>query len=187
VKNNAKKHFGLDNTLRYLAYPLLYRGHRIVAIEFMHRGKRYKADTAGEAAEMRQLLEQQDREAGTTSFGFLSAFLPRMWNPDEALELVEGLGELQKEFLAKLMAGASLPSEMLYLSMKLDSEVALAGVISGLSKQARKMGHNSRELYEVQVEWTGKTKERFFRIQPGFKMALDEIGWPDIWKEKKSK
>ncbi|MGD1211278.1 MAG: hypothetical protein ABR973_07985 [Candidatus Acidiferrales bacterium] len=160
-----------------------------MAIELIHRGKRYRADTPKEAAELRHLLEEQDRDAGVSSspLGFLSALLPHVWSPDEALELVQGLGDLQQKFLAALVDRENPSSQILCDALKLDSEVALAGVISGLSKQVRKLGHNSRELYEVQVKWNGKHKERFFKIQPGFKTALNEIGWPDVWENEKAK
>jgi hypothetical protein len=148
-----------------------------VAIEFEHRGKKYRADTAKEAAELQRLLDKQDMDQGAQPI--------RYWPADAALEFLESLGDLQKKFLAVLSEGASVPSETIIRALGLDSEIALAGVISGLSKQAKKANVNPHNIYFVNVEWTGKTKERYFRMMNDFREALVELNWPDAWEQKK--
>lgn len=180
---NAKEaNFALDNTLRYLTYSLRQSRGLLVAVEFKHRGKTYRADTPKEAVELRSLLESQDAKEG------IHRAHSRFWTADQATELLDGIGESQTRLLAMLACGASVPSGDILTRLRLDSEIALAGVLSGLSKQVRKMEVNPHDLYSVEVEWQGKDKVRYFRMKEDFLGALNEIGWPEAWeKEKRSK
>ncbi len=74
-----------------------------------------------------------------------------------------------------------MKSDLIVERMGMDSEVALAGVISGLSKQLRKMSLSPRDVYFVDVQWKGKSKERLFLLSSDFREALNELGWPDVW------
>lgn len=169
--------FVLDNALRNLYCSLRLKKGAVVAIEFEHHGKKYRADTAKEAADLQRLLDKQDLDQGAQPI--------RHWPADVALEFLENLGELQQRFLAVLSQGASVQSEMVVRALGLDSEIALAGVISGLSKQAKKANVNPHNIYFVDVEWTGKTKQRYFRMMNDFREALLELNWPDAWEGKK--
>ena len=175
--SDKKTNFALDRALRYMYDTVRYRGCRLVAIHFEHRGKVYHADTAKEAAELQALLNRQDAEQGRERL--------RPWSADMTLEFLDGLGEMQKAFLAVLAQGANVPSGEMVRALRLESEVVLAGVISGLSKQARKLNINPHDLYVVEVEWNGKKKERSFRITNDFHESLTELGWPEAWKEEK--
>lgn len=167
----------LDSALRNLYCSLRLKRGIVVAIEFEHRGKKYRADTAKEAADLQHLLDKQDLDGGAQPI--------RHWPADVALEFLESLGQLQKKFLAALSQGGSVPSDAIVRTLGLDSEIALAGVISGLSKQAKKANVNPHNIYFVDVEWTGKNKERYFRMMNDFREALLELNWPDAWEEKK--
>lgn len=150
-----------------------------MSIEFEHEGKKYRADTAKEAVELQRLLEKKDLDR--------SAQPIRHWPVDVALDFINGMGEMQKKFLAILADGASIPSDTMVDALRLDSEIALAGVLSGLSKQAKKMKVNPHNIYYVEVEWAGKKKERYFRLMSDFRDALTELNWPDAWESEKKK
>jgi hypothetical protein len=150
-----------------------------MAIEFKHRGKLYRADTPKEAAELRSLLEKQDADSG------IHRAHSKFWTADQATELLNGLGGTQKRLLAILADGGSIESGVIVKALGLDSEIALAGVLSGLSKQVRKLEVNPHNLYSVEVEWEGRDKVRYFRIKEDFWRALNEIGWPEVWEGKK--
>jgi hypothetical protein len=174
------KDFVLDTSLRQLVPSLrALRNSELMAVEFKHRGKTYRADTPKEAVELRALLEKQDADSG------IHRAHSRFWTADQASELLDHLGELQKRLLAAISNGTSVPSDTLRRTLKLDSEIALAGVLSGLSKQVRKLEINPHDLYSVEVEWDGRDKVRYFRIKEDFSSALSEIGWPEDWKDEK--
>jgi hypothetical protein len=163
-------------------YSAIRYSIRLMAIEFEHAGKKYRVDTVEEAVALRFELEKSDTERGSYSEAH------RAWTPDLAMELLNGVGELQKKFLAVICGDvAGLRSESITESMGIDSEVALAGVISGLSKQLRKMSVRTSDVYRVDVHWNGKNKVRCFFIAQDFKDAVDELGFPDAWDKSKKK
>src|SRR5271167_637734 len=105
-----------------------------MAIEFEHAGKKYRADTPAEAAALRFELERQDAVDGTYA-------KRNIWTADRTMDLLNGIGDLQKRFLTVLaqQPHSNINSEALTKAVGLDSEMALAGVVSGLSKQLQKM------------------------------------------------
>src|SRR5579862_4711953 len=140
----------LDNTLRYLYSTLRNRGATLVAIEFKHGGRTWRADTVEEAIELRDRLEMEDRiaiESGEDP----DWREEQVWTPETAKELLDNLGEYQKAFLRTLHEhrGVWMASEDILKETKLDSEVAFAGVLSGLSKQLKKINLRPSNLYEV--------------------------------------
>jgi len=172
--------FLLTCALRNLYYSLRHKGCPIMAIEFEHRGKKYRADTAKEAADLQYFLERSDVVDGAYR-------TPKVWSADLAMELLNGVGEAQKKFLALLAGNPSMRSTALVEGIGLESEIALAGVVSGLSKQLRKMSMSPNEVYTVEVLWKGKGKERFFSLLRDLSDTFIEIGFPEAWESKKSK
>jgi hypothetical protein len=152
-----------------------------MAIEFEHNGKKYKADTPEEAVRLQFELGKHDLMHGS----YPHSTSRRVWTADVAMDLIEGIGELQKKFLAVLVERASPKSGTLVEKLGLESEVALAGVVSGLSKQLRKMDIQPNSLYRVDVEWKGKDKVRSFVLSSDFRDAATELGWPEAWQTGK--
>jgi hypothetical protein len=148
-----------------------------VAIEFKHSGKVWRADTPEEAIALRERLEQrgkQDAEEGVDQS-------EGVWTSDNVLELLESIGAKQKLFLKLLFENAEVSDDHAVRALKLTSIVSLAGVLSGLSKQAKKLDVKPWHLYVTSVEWDGKEKTRSFHLGRGFRLAVEEIGWPDKW------
>jgi hypothetical protein len=197
MANKKKSNFPLADAFRLLYIALRQRGGMILAIKFQHRGKTYEADTPTEALTLRNILESYD--------GPDSTWLPDLqdtlenanrevspWTPDLLTELFNEAGELQRKFLAVLTEhntreGGDLTSDLLVKKLKLDSELVLAGVISGLSKQLKKMSLSPYDVYQVLVTWSGKEKKRVFMPLLSFKHRAHEMGWPDAWEEEKKK
>ena len=171
----------LDNTLRYLYSTFRNREVSLVAIEFKHGGKQWRADTIEEAIELSNRLDEEDRIA------IMAGDEPnddsqQRWTPDVTTELLQSLGDYQKAFLKALYESRTwLQSDQIVKQLSLDSEVSLAGVLSGLSKQSKGINIMPWHLYEIQVSWKGKSKTRSFKMTTGFRGALDEIGWPETW------
>jgi hypothetical protein len=151
-----------------------------MAIEFRHNGRTWRADTPEEALALLKRLEVDDemtRDAGEEP----SHVTELVWTPDNTLEFLKGAGNLQKKFLRALLEGHWVPSEKILKELSLDSEVAFAGVLSGLSKQLKKLRLKPWNLYLVNVQWTGKIKNRSFRLLDDFTFTAAELGWPDKW------
>lgn len=170
----------LDSSLRNLYCTLRNKGASLVAIEFKHGGKTWRADTAAEALEMKNLLDEQDKFATMSGEELTSD--AHAWTPDVTKEFLESLGELQKAFIRELFQRrVFVTSQEIREALSLKSEIAFAGVLSGLSKQAKKLELMPGYIYEVMVTWKGKGKTRSFKLTHSFRWALDEIGWPDNW------
>jgi hypothetical protein len=184
--NKTETKIALDSSLRYLYITLRKAGCLLMAIEFEHNGKKYRADTPTEAAELQFELDKHDALYGSYRSS-RSETQRRVWTADLAMDLINGIGELQKKFLAVLVERASPKSGTLVARLGLDSEVALAGVVSGLSKQLRKMDIQPSSVYRVDVEWKGKEKVRSFVLSSDFRDAALELGWPEAWQTGKEK
>jgi hypothetical protein len=173
---SEKNRRALDRTIRFLYDTVRYRRCYLMAIKFEHRGTVFTADTPEEAATLRAELEREDASDG------IVAYRNSIWTPDRAEEVITNVGELQKKFLAVLCDSQDgLPSKTVVERMGIDSEVALAGTISGLSKQLRKVSLKPRDAYAVNIEYEGKGKKRSFILVQDFREALEEQekGVPD--------
>lgn len=175
----------LDKALRYLYASLVYLEVPIVAIRFRFNHQTWEADTAEEAIALREKLE------------FSKRFPPdphkemdkqeKFWTPDRFTTVIDNVGELQHRLLTEIHRKPGLPSEDLRRNLGLDSEVALAGVISGLSKQLKQLEIEPSQVFRITVTWAGKKKQRFFILNDFFAGAGIELNWPEAWEKRKEK
>jgi hypothetical protein len=185
MRDETADYFVLDNTLRYMYIALRNKRASLLAIEFIHRGKKWRADTAEEAIRLRQALEIEDRREQLASDpleekGFLDE-LDSPWTPAVFWTFLDGIGEQQKDAVLAMAEHDGISSADLTNRLHLINEMSLAGVISGLSKQLKTLGLTPPDLYTVNTSWNGKKKERFFFLQKHFRQTAEEVGWP---KEK---
>jgi hypothetical protein len=166
----------LDDTLRYLYITLRNRNAILVAIEFIHEGKHWKADTPGEAIRLRKQLEldtyYQKQEGARWE-----ETLAHPWTPEVFNTFVTTVGEQQNRVVLFLAEHACANSSELRIHLRLENEMALAGVMSGLSKQLKRIGLKPEDLYQVNTSWKGKKKERVFMILDSFRYAAGGSEW----------
>jgi hypothetical protein len=180
-KNSNKNILALDNTLRYLYITLRNRGLKLMAIEFKHKGRIWRADTVEEAIKLRSALEEDEKLTllAQELDGKEPDYFESIWTSDLIMELFSGIGDLQKKFIRVLGEHKEISSGEIINSLSLKSEVSLAGILSGLSKQMKKMQMNPYHLYRIRIEWSGKTKTRFFQLSGNFKFEAQVLGWPE--------
>ena len=169
----------LDNTLRFVDNTFRKIGGELMAIEFKYKGTAWRVDTAKEAVALRNELETADR-AHFPMFDSMER-LSGLWTPDKFMDVLNGVGDLQRKLLSAVRRKPGMTSKELIREVGVDSEVALAGVISGLSKQLQQMGVQIRDVLLIDVKWGGKTKTRRFTLEEFFLGAGAEQGWPDEW------
>jgi hypothetical protein len=177
-KIDSANFFVFDNTLRYLYITLRNRGAGLLAIEFSHRGKIWRADTPEEAIRLRQQLDVEDLRESTDPEA--DAWLLSEWTPEVFANFLLAIGEQQKAAVLIMAEHAGISSAELAKRLKLDNEMALAGVISGLSKQLKTLDLSPDDLYTVKTTWNGKRKERFFFLRDNFRQAAEEAEWPEV-------
>jgi len=182
MKKERQAQFVLDNTLRYLYIALRNNRCPLMAIEFKHRGTTWRADTPEEAIALRNKLEKEDKVYvhEHEEMDRLSAF----WTPDRFMDVINGVGDLQRRFMVVIYENPMITSQDLVNKLGLDSDVALAGVISGLSKQLKQLNIPLKELLMIEVKWTGKAKTRRFVLDDFFRYAAAEQNWPEAWEQE---
>lgn len=158
-----------------------------MAIEFEHRGKKWKADTPEEAIRLRRELEEIDEEeamyggfdSGTDYDERLRA--ETVWTPDVFWNFLKGIGRHQTAIVMALLENSrqGVTSSELTKALKLPDEVSLAGALSGLSKQLKRLELKPAHLYTVNTTWTGDGKVREFFVHRAFELAAQEMGWPE--------
>ena len=172
----------LANTFRYVYHTLRLVGCDLMAIEFKYKGTVWKADTAEEAVALRNELEKSDK-----------VFVPEhdamdradaFWTPDRFMDVITGIGELQRRLLVAVREKPNITGRELVSELGMGSEVALAGVISGLSKQLKTLGIDPKQVLVINVNWSGKTKTRKFILDDFFVGAGMEQNWPHAWGKK---
>lgn len=146
-----------------------------LAIEFVHRGKRWKADTPEEAIRLRQRLEAEDTHTVGPSDRWLDG--GGLWTPEVFATLLQTIGEKQKAAVSLMAEHVGIGTAELAKRLKLDSQTALAGVISGLSKQLKTLDLEPDNLYTIKTKWNGKKKEECFFLRESFRQAAEEAGW----------
>jgi hypothetical protein len=153
----------------------------LVAIRFMHNGKQWEADTPEEAMRLRESLETATLRRKTEAGERLQVSEGNVWTPDVFTEFTESIGILGQSFLKYLLERPStlVPTSEVAKELGLKKGIELAGVLSGLSKQLKKVGLRPHQLYFVDVSWDGREKERSVGIDRGFEQAASEMGWPE--------
>jgi hypothetical protein len=100
------------------------------------------------------------------------------WTPEVFWSFLYGIGDQQKDAVLAMAEHDGISSAELTKRLHLSSEMALAGAISGLSKQLKNLDLTPPALYTVNTSWNGKKKERFFFLQRYFRQTAEEVGWP---------
>jgi hypothetical protein len=176
----------LDDTLWYLYIALRNKGASLLAIKFIHRGKKWEADTPAEAIRLRRQLEEWDQEDAEQGEGVPWQQVVRSespWTPDTFWNFVQSLGSQQKKAVIALLEKSNLWSHDLSKAIGIE-ETALGGVLSGLSKQLKPFELRTSDLYQVHTDWSGNERKRFFHLQPAFRLAAEEVGWPEERKKE---
>jgi hypothetical protein len=172
-----------ENTLRCMcARYLRNRGAEHLAIQFFHRGKRWKTDTPEEAICLRQQLEAEDMR-NVVPNDSRTCGPSGVWTPEVFASFLQTIGERQKAAVSLMAQHAGIGSAELAKRLNLESQVALAGVISGLSKQLKTLDLELGDLYTVKTKWTVRKKEELFFLRESFRRAADEARWKP--KEKR--
>ena len=171
----TQRKIALDNTFRHKEVTM--------AIEIRHGKRVYRAETVDEALEIGKKLDEADllEAVGNGEDPYLTD--DHAWTADTVTDLLTNAGENQKLLLLLLHRGNMVPSDKIIESLGLNSEVALAGVLSGLSKQLKRMELRPWNLYTVETSWNGKEKTRRFKLVGEFSHAAEQLGWPDGWRE----
>ena len=169
-----------------------------MAIEFELGGEWYRVDTPQEVVALKKYLTAHTQEDGKEDLSSNSyAGLPAhgKWTSDLFALLIERIGYFEKKFLAALLsvshpidantvARLAFPGNYQHEKKKLRREVerkgllVMGGIQSGLVRHVRALGLEPFDLYQVHISWRDGRRTRYFTVDPGFRFAAQEQGWP---------
>jgi hypothetical protein len=170
-----------DDTLRYMYIAIRNKEASLLSIKFVHRGKRWEADTAVEAVRLRRELEAWDEADAEDGVGRSADEIraESVWTPDTFWNFVNDIGSYQKKAVVTLLENKGFARAAdLAKGIGID-EGALGGVLSGLSKQLKQLELKPYDLYRVHTDWTNGERKRTFFLQRAFRLAAEEVGWPE--------
>jgi hypothetical protein len=170
-----------------------------MAIGFKHGGVPYTADTPEEAAKFVALLRQQDAEEATKraynratiAFGGPGAMTQQIvehfgaapWTPDVFLRFIERLGASQQKALSMLVTRRRVADDELRDALGTRGNQALAGVLSGISKQAAALDIPARDVFSFEnIRSAGKRRSIYSVADKVLRIAT-EMNWPVVPQE----
>ena len=166
-----------------------------VTVRFKFAGVSGSADTPEEAAKLLELLQaqqdEQDRHHALkraernmhtghlTEESLLEAY-GNPWDGGVFLRYIERLGSPQKRVLEMLLSSERVTDEELRVALKLKGNQALAGILSGLSKQAGALNISAREVFEVENFRSEGKRRSTYKASPNFRQRASEMVWPNV-------
>lgn len=175
-----------------------------MAITFKYGGASFTADTPKEAADTLALLKRKQAEEAKEEREVLAqAWLDRRisqskeymshaqnelssylegnkyeWSADRFKEFIDRLGEAQKSILAMLTTKRSVTDVELRAALKVPHNQALAGVLSGISKQAVALYIPPRAIFAFENFRVDGKRRSDYLVADGFREIAAKMNWP---------
>lgn len=166
-----------------------------MAIKFKYRGEQFIADTPEEVVKLLAILKGQDAEmareqalkkvmrrlgGGTLrdSLEELAESVQNPWTLGTFNDFVGRLGARQKAILSFLVTHREATDEELRNTLGIISNQALAGVLSGISKQAAALGIPARTIFRFQNFRNAEGRRNIYTIADEFLETARNMSWP---------
>jgi hypothetical protein len=166
-----------------------------MAIQFKYGGISFTADTPEEAAQTMTLLKGKDAEAARQKQqARIQAMLKegRMeevhehlvegpgtpWTPELFLGFIDRLGKTQRDALALLVSFRHVTDADLRASIRVSGNQALAGVLSGISKQAAALGIPARDIFSFENLRNAGKRRSNYKVANKFSEIASQMNWP---------
>lgn len=164
-----------------------------MALRFKYGGIPFTADTPEEAAKFIALLKQQDAdEALKTWFnrskiingepGAIQAYIEEevkiQWTPEKFMRFIGSIGPQQQRVLAFLVEQGRATDEELRNELKIKGNQTLAGILSGVSKQAAALGIPARSIFSFENFRSAGKRSSTYTIAEGFRHTALDMSWP---------
>lgn len=103
---------------------------------------------------------------------------PFPWTRDIFVSLLARIGEPQKAVLAQLVARGRVSDEVLRSMLGVSGNQALAGILSGISKQAAALNIPARAIFSFENSRVGGKRQSEYIVAPEFRQIASEQSWP---------
>ncbi len=101
------------------------------------------------------------------------------WTGELFWKFIDSLGDTQKRVLSALVLKRSLSDKELRQLLKLDDNKQLAGVLSGISKQAAAHNVCARSVFRIENESKSGEIAKTYAVSLDFLRLANEMNWPD--------
>ena len=165
-----------------------------LAIKFKYGGVLFTADTPEEAAQTMALLRERDeksarqeREARIQAMlkegrmEEVHEFLTKgtgTWTPKLFFEFIDRLGKTQREVLSLLVSFRHATDEELRACVNVPNNQALAGVLSGISKQAATLDIDARDIFSFENLRNAGKRRSNYKVANKFAEIAARVNWP---------
>ena len=100
------------------------------------------------------------------------------WTHDAFWKFIEALGVVQKRILALLVEKGRMTDHDLRKALKIEGNLELGGILSGVSKQASSHGIPARAVFTIENESKGGETIKTYVVATGFLHIATEMNWP---------
>ena len=124
--------------------------------------------------------EERQRQQGNTALQCLAESLltsGHHWDAEFFWKFVGNLGETQQSVLHLLVSRVRITDEELRTTLGLENNKQLAGVLSGISKQAAALGIPARVVYTIDKEFKSGEVTKTYVIAVDFLRIATEMNW----------
>jgi len=106
------------------------------------------------------------------------------WTRESFWKFIDGIGDSQKRLLTLLVHNYRQSDDVLRKALKIDSNQALAGVLSGISKQAGILNISARAVYTIEDERRAGKLHKTYAAADDFLRICREMNWPEEWPDR---
>lgn len=160
--------------------------HGSVMVKITYHDKLIECSDASEAIDVLKFIERREQEArvrnivykarseaeANEKFGYL-------WTARSFREFVDSLGESQTRVLGLLVRQHKVFDDELRKALKLDSNQQLAGVLSGISKQAAALNIPARSIFLIENESKSGETTKAYTAAGEFRSIAGKNNWPE--------
>jgi hypothetical protein len=165
-----------------------------VMVKITYKGKVIECSNAAETIEVLKYMDAEDRkklvheeksplakmhEEMIFAATPMSIAVESPWTRELFWKFIESLGGSQQKVLGLLVENHKVIAEELRKVLKLDGNQALAGVLSGISKQAGILNISARSVYTVENERKAGTLSKTYVAANEFMRIASEMNWPE--------
>lgn len=102
------------------------------------------------------------------------------WNALRFSTFIDSLGGAQLSVLKFLLKNQKVDVDFLKLVAGVESNQQLAGILSGISKQAAARDVPARAVFRIDNEYTSGKAQKYYTVAPEFMKIAAECNWPEV-------
>jgi hypothetical protein len=154
-----------------------------MAIKIQHRRQLIECSTVEEFRGVIQTLNDEEerlRQQGRTPLHHLASLLAGggHWDGQLFVRFIDALGGAQVRLLSLLVRRGSLTDQEMRTELALEDNKQLAGVLSGISKQAAALNIPARDVFTINKEFQAREFTKSYTVAVDFLRIATEMNWP---------